>query len=289
MGCGGAGGSRTRTILSLVGLADDQLNGTLALAVVGGGDEDLGEVVAGAPGGAVDGLDLEEVGAGADVAEGGDVVAEGGLLAGDFEVLHQGEVIFGELGDRPAAAADEDEDVGGMRVAIGGGTCGGLGGNGQCGGATHAGLHDGLGEGCGGGWCGWFRSRCFKDRLKDGSWLRFFDRGGRRWFGDRLGFHGLRLRLLFGRGGFLHRERLLFYYGWLFGCCRLFSRSLFRSRFFGHRSAWVGIVAISARLAILPPFCRDSSWDGGVNIKMSKKVKGDLMGVLFSRCGRICR
>jgi hypothetical protein len=121
-------------------LADDEFHCTLALAVVGGGDEDLGEVVAAAPWGAVDGLDLEKVGAGADVAEGGDVVAEGRLLAGDFEVLHQGEVIFGQICDRPTAAADEHEDVGGMGVAIGGGASRGLGGNGQGCGSTGTGF-----------------------------------------------------------------------------------------------------------------------------------------------------
>lgn len=134
--------------------ADDQFNGSLALAIVGGGDEDLGEVMAGAPGGAVDGLDLEEVGAGADVAERGDVVAEGGLLAGDFEVLHQGEVIFSEIGDGPAAAADEHEDVGGMGVPIGGGTGGGLGGDGQGCGTACTCFHDRFGRGCGGWGCG---------------------------------------------------------------------------------------------------------------------------------------
>ena len=71
-------------------------------------------MMAAAPWGTIDGFDLEKVGTGADVAEGGDVVAEGGLLAGHFEVFHQGEVIFGQLGDGPAAAADEHEDVGGV-------------------------------------------------------------------------------------------------------------------------------------------------------------------------------
>ena len=104
-------------------------------------------MMAGAPGGAVDGLDLEEVGPGADIAEGGDVVAEGGLLAGHFEVLHEGEVIFGQICDRPTTAADEHEDVGGMGVAIGGGTCRGLGGNGERGCATCAGFHDDFGGG----------------------------------------------------------------------------------------------------------------------------------------------
>lgn len=258
----------TSRIYSSGVLADDQFDGTLALAVVGGGDEDLGEVVAGAPGGAIDGLDLEEVGAGADVAEGGDVVAEGGLLAGDFEVLHQGEVIFGEIGDGPAGAADEDEDVGGMGVAIGGGSGGGLGGDGECGGAACACFHDQLGGGRGGGGGG-FGLGCFED----GSGLGFFDRGGRRGFGGGLGFDCC--GLLFSRSCFFDGDRrLLFGHGRLFGCCwcRLFSRCLLGSRFFGHGGAWVGIVAISARLAILPALCRDSSWDRGVNIKMSKKV-----------------
>ena len=95
-------------------LADEEFYGSLALAVVGGRDEDLGEVMATAPWCAIDGLDLKEVGTGADIAEGGDVVAEGSLLAGHFEVLHEGEVILGQVGDRPAAAADQDQDVGGM-------------------------------------------------------------------------------------------------------------------------------------------------------------------------------
>ena len=94
--------------------ADDQFHRTLALAIIGRGDEDLGEVMAAAPWGTIDGLDLKQVGTGADVAERGDVVAKGSLLSGHFEILHQGEVIFGQIGDRPAAAADKDQDVGGM-------------------------------------------------------------------------------------------------------------------------------------------------------------------------------
>lgn len=252
-------------------LPDDEFYGSLALAVVGGGDEDLGEVMAGAPRGAVDGLDLEEVGAGADVAEGGDVVAEWGLLAGDFEVLHQGEVIFGEIGDGPAAAADEHEDVGGMGVAIGGGSSGGLGGNGQRDGTTCACFHDELGSGCR-GWGSGLRLGCLKDRFEDGRGLRFFDGGCRRgcWLGGGLGFH--HFCFLFGRGCFFHRCRLLFCHDRLFGCGRLFSWCLLGSRFFSHSGAWVRIVSISARLAILLPLCRDSSWDGDVNIKASKKV-----------------
>lgn len=211
-------------------LADDQFNGTLALSIIGGGDEDLGEVMAAAPGGTVDGLDLEQVGTGTDVAEGGDVVAEGGLLAGDFEVLHQGEVIFGEIGDGPAAAADEHEDVGGMGVAIGGGTGGGLGGDGQCRGSTGAGFHDNL-RGGRGGWSGGFWSGCFKDGFQDVSGFGLFSGCRWHWFGNDLGFHFLHL---LGRGCFFYRGRLLFSYGWLLGYRRLFSRRLLGSRFFGH-------------------------------------------------------
>lgn len=75
------------------------------------------------PRGAVDWLHLKQISAGADIAEGGDVVAKRGLLSRHLEVLHQCEMILGEVRDRPASAADEHENVGGMRVAIGGGAC----------------------------------------------------------------------------------------------------------------------------------------------------------------------
>lgn len=94
--------------------ADDELHRTLALAIIGRRDEDLSEVVAAAPWGTIDGLDLKQVGTGADIAERGDVVAEWSLLSGHFEILHQGEVILGQISDWPAAAADKDQDVGGM-------------------------------------------------------------------------------------------------------------------------------------------------------------------------------
>lgn len=49
--------------------ADDQLHRALALTVVSGGDEDLGQMMAAAPGGAVDRLHLEEVGTRSRIAE----------------------------------------------------------------------------------------------------------------------------------------------------------------------------------------------------------------------------
>ena len=114
----------------------------MAVAFVGGGDEDLGEVLAADPVGAADGADLDEVGAGAVVAEGDDVVAEGGGLAGDFEVLHDGEVVFGEVDNGPAAAGDEDEEVGGLGVAVVGGAGDGLGVDGEGDGGGEEGFGD---------------------------------------------------------------------------------------------------------------------------------------------------
>lgn len=83
--------------------------------------------MAAAPSGTVDGLYLDEVGTGADIAERSDVVAEGGLLPWHLKVLHEREVVLGEVCHGPAAAADENEDVGGMGVAIGGSASRGLG------------------------------------------------------------------------------------------------------------------------------------------------------------------
>lgn len=111
--------------------ADDELGRALTLAVVGGRNENLRQMMTGAPGRSIDRLHLKEVSTCADIAEGGDVVAEGSLLAGHLEILHQREVVLGELCHGPAAAADEHKDVGGMRVATGGGSCGSLGGDGE--------------------------------------------------------------------------------------------------------------------------------------------------------------
>ena len=64
-------------------------------------------MMAATPWGTIDGLNLKQVGTGARVAERGDVVAEWSLLTWHFEILHQGEVIFGQIRDRPTTAADK--------------------------------------------------------------------------------------------------------------------------------------------------------------------------------------
>jgi hypothetical protein len=74
---------------------------------------------------------LEEVGTGADVAEGSDIVAERSLLAGHLEVFHEGEIVLREIGLGPAAAADEGEDICRMGIAVRSRTSGSLCGHGE--------------------------------------------------------------------------------------------------------------------------------------------------------------
>lgn len=85
--------------------AYDDLHSSLTLSVVIRGYDDLGEVVTAAPRGIVDGLDLNEVGSGADIAEGGYVIAERSLLTWHLKVFHQAEVVLGEVGHWPATTA----------------------------------------------------------------------------------------------------------------------------------------------------------------------------------------
>ena len=68
---------------------------------------------------AVDGFHLKQVGSRADITERGDVIAERSLLAWNFEIFHQREVVLGQVSHGPTAATDEHENVGGMRAAIG--------------------------------------------------------------------------------------------------------------------------------------------------------------------------
>lgn len=98
--------------------ANDQFDRSLSLPVIGGRHQNLGHVMPAAPGGTIDGLDLEEVGSRADIAEGGDVVAEGGLLAGHFKVLHDCEIILRQVGHRPTEATDQHQNVRRVGVAV---------------------------------------------------------------------------------------------------------------------------------------------------------------------------
>jgi hypothetical protein len=57
-------------------------------------------------------------------------------------VLHDGEVVFGEVDDGPAAARDEDEEVSGLGVAVVGGAGDGLGVDGEGDGGGEEGFGD---------------------------------------------------------------------------------------------------------------------------------------------------
>lgn len=208
--------------------ADDQFDRSLALAVVRRGDKNLRQMMTRTPGSTIDGLHLQQVGTGADISEGSDVVAEWSLLPGNLEVLHEGEVILRQIGDGPAGAADEHENVRGVRVAVRGGSCGRLSGDRERSGATRAGLHDDFR--C---WR-WNRlgRRRFEHRLQHRGRFRIFHRRGRGAFGKScFGFGHRRLfgrnRFLSGWGCFFRGSRLLF-------GNRLFSRCFFGSRFLGH-------------------------------------------------------
>ena len=192
-------------------------------------------MVARAPWGTVIGLCLEQVGSGAGVAEGGNITAEAGGLAGRFKVLHECEVVAAELDDGGAATGDDDEDVGRVGVTVTSRALGTLNADGQRaagGGAFRAWEQPSKGGWgwCGCGHCSWIRF------CADSDWGRSRDRF-RCWLGD--GFSGWFYRSLgcgFGWcfGDWFFHDGLGFarWLGWGWGLFHL-GRDFFRGPFFG--------------------------------------------------------
>ena len=98
--------------------ANDQLYCRLSLFVFVGGNQQLPQMMTTAPGGSVVGSGLEQVGPGARIAEGRDVIAEAGRLTGHLKMFHESEVILRQLSDRRATTGDDDKDISRVRVAI---------------------------------------------------------------------------------------------------------------------------------------------------------------------------
>lgn len=73
-----------------------------------------------APSSTAAGPGLQQIGPRARIAKAADAIAEGCLLPRHIKVLHEGKVVFVQLRDRPACAGDDDQDIGGLGVAIGG-------------------------------------------------------------------------------------------------------------------------------------------------------------------------
>ena len=64
-------------------------------------------MVPAAPGGASDGLGLQQIGSRSSIAEGGNIVAERRKLPWHIEMLHEREVILAQFRDRRSATGDD--------------------------------------------------------------------------------------------------------------------------------------------------------------------------------------